>query len=186
MSIVHTYPGHPLLSLSPASLHALRGALAADLGSAAAGYLQEAGYVTGVELLGAFRGWLHEREDATPEELPMADFSQLLGAFFEELGWGELRVEAVGGAVSAVDARNLAEAQPEAALAQAGCFMTSGVLAGFLGTLAGEPLAVLEVECRSAGHERCRFLVGGAAAMDHVFDEMQHGVTYLEAASATV
>ena len=186
MSISHTYPGHPLLSLSPASLHALRAALTADLGSAAAGYLQEAGYMTGVELLGAFRGWLHEREDATPEQLPLADFSQLLAAFFEELGWGDLHVEVVGGAVSAVDARNLAEAQPDAGLAQGGCFVTSGILAGFLGTLAGQPLAVLEVECRSTGHERCRFLVGGAAAMDHVFDEMQQGSSYLEAAASTV
>jgi predicted hydrocarbon binding protein len=175
-----------LVSIPSASLHALRGALAADLGAAAASYLQEAGYGGGVELLAAFRAWVHEREDLSPEELPLPVFQELLSAFFVELGWGTLRVEPVGGAVAAIDAEQWAEAESVGELAHPGCFFTSGLFAGLLGSLAEQPLAVLEVECRSTGASRCRFLVGSAPVMDHVYDSMQHGVHYGEAAAATV
>jgi hypothetical protein len=55
------------------------------------------------------------------------------------------------------------------------------MLAGFFGHVADTPLAVLEVECRSIGSARCRFLLGAADLMSHVFAEVERGVPYEEA-----
>ena len=46
------------------------------------------------------------------------------------------------------------------------------------------PLAVLEVECRSRGSHRCRFLVGSAEVMGHLYERMTEGASYQEAAAA--
>jgi hypothetical protein len=45
---------------------------------------------------------------------------------------------------------------------------------------------VLEVECRSMGHSRCRFLLGNAEVMEHVYGELSRGVGYEEAVEAVV
>jgi hypothetical protein len=55
------------------------------------------------------------------------------------------------------------------------------MFANFFGQIAEAPLAVLEVECRSMGSERCRFLVGNAQVMEHVYGELERGVAYSEA-----
>jgi hypothetical protein len=52
------------------------------------------------------------------------------------------------------------------------------MFADLFGRLAGAPVAVLEVECRSAGQERCRFLVGSPDVMDAVYEEMGNGTDY--------
>ena len=46
------------------------------------------------------------------------------------------------------------------------------------GAVAGAPLAVMEVECRSMGSERCRFLLGSSETMQHIYDGMSQGVHY--------
>ena len=55
------------------------------------------------------------------------------------------------------------------------------MLAGFFGYVADVPLAVLEVECRSTGSPRCRFLLGAADVMSHVYEDVERGVGYEEA-----
>jgi hypothetical protein len=52
------------------------------------------------------------------------------------------------------------------------------MFADFFGRIADAPLAVLEVECRSMGAHRCRFLVGNAEVMEHVYDTMGRGSDY--------
>jgi hypothetical protein len=59
-----------------------------------------------------------------------------------------------------------------------GCYLSSGMFADFFGRLAGAPLAVMEVECRSMGSERCRFLLGSSETMQHVYDGMTQGIPY--------
>ena len=76
-----------------------------------------------------------------------------------------------------------AEADPASGLEYPGCHLTTGMFADFFGRLAGTPLAVMEVECRSMGTQRCRFLIGGAEVMQQVYDQMAEGVSYEEAAS---
>jgi predicted hydrocarbon binding protein len=58
------------------------------------------------------------------------------------------------------------------------------LLAGLLGRVANAPLSVLEVECRSAGHGRCRFLVGSVDVMQYVYEAMARGVSYEHAATS--
>ena len=41
----------------------------------------------------------------------------------------------------------------------------------------------MEVECRSMGADRCRFLVGSAETLQRVYDEMGQGVAYEQAVS---
>lgn len=64
------------------------------------------------------------------------------------------------------------------------CHISTGMFADLFGRLAGAPVAVLEVECRSAGQERCRFLVGSPEVMNLVYDEMGRGASYEEAVRA--
>jgi hypothetical protein len=47
--------------------------------------------------------------------------------------------------------------------------------------MSDEPLAVLEVECRCAGADRCRFLLGNADVLTYVFEEMNDGTAYADA-----
>ena len=58
------------------------------------------------------------------------------------------------------------------------------MLADFLGRVSEETIAVMEVECRSRGDRRCRFLSATPAVLDNVYNEMTAGRTYVEALGA--
>ena len=64
------------------------------------------------------------------------------------------------------------------------CFFSAGMLADFLGRVSEETIAVMEVECRSRGDGRCRFLSATPAVLDNVYNEMTSGRTYVEALGA--
>ena len=64
------------------------------------------------------------------------------------------------------------------------CHVGTGLLAGFFGRVADAPLSVLEVECRSAGANRCRFLIGSVDVLQYVYEAMERGVHYEHAASS--
>jgi hypothetical protein len=64
------------------------------------------------------------------------------------------------------------------------CNLSAGMLADFFGRVADAPLAVMEVECRSTGAERCRFLLGSAEVMQAVYEGMSQGQPYDEAVAA--
>jgi hypothetical protein len=49
------------------------------------------------------------------------------------------------------------------------------MIANLLGRVSGEDVAVLEVECRSRGDERCRFLYGSPAALEIVYEAIREG-----------
>jgi hypothetical protein len=55
------------------------------------------------------------------------------------------------------------------------------MLADFLGRMAQGQVAVMEVECRTRGDSRCRFLVGAPDSLSVLYDRMSHGLTYAEA-----
>jgi predicted hydrocarbon binding protein len=160
------------------ALVALRGILFRDAGTNAAAYLQEAGYAGGNALYGAFTTWNAARGGTAPEALPASEFGQRATEFFAELGWGAVSVGTLHDSVMTVDSPNWAEADPAAAMQYPGCYLSSGLLADFFGRVAGAPLAVMEVECRSMGYERCRFLLGSAETMQHVYNDMTQGKTY--------
>lgn len=176
-------PASGLLAATRDSFLALHAALFRDVGPNAAALLQEAGYAGGPALFDAFGQWLASQGLSDPESLAASEFSARATEFFSEAGWGSIELGAIETVVT-VDSIDWAEGDPTNPLDFPGCYYTAGVFADFFGRLAGEPLAVMEVECRSMGHERCRFLIGTGETMQRVYDEMTQGASY-DAALAT-
>lgn len=173
-----------MIAITHDSLAALRTALLRDTGYAAFGYLQEAGYAGGRALFEAFRAWLTAHGAPAPETLSVEAFQQHAAEFFRECGWGSLEVGELHDTVATLDSPDWGESSPGAGLAHPGCHLSSGMFADFFGRLSDAPLAVMEVECRSAGADRCRFLLGSSDVMQAVYDGMAAGTGYEEAVQA--
>ena len=172
--------GQQMLALTRASLLSLRSALLRDGNPQAAVYLQEAGYAGGDALYTAFKRWLTQRTDIPAEDLDVDAFEQRLSEFFSESGWGRIEIGTLDDVVATLDSADWGESE-HGHLDHPACHISTGMFADLFGRLAGAPVAVLEVECRSSGQPRCRFLVGSPAVMDAVFEEIGRGATYEEA-----
>jgi predicted hydrocarbon binding protein len=177
--------GNGMLGLTRDALTALRNALLRDTGPNAAACLQEAGYAGGGALFDAFRQWLAGRHQATPESLSVDAFQREATEFFRQAGWGSLSVGALHETVATLDSGDWAEATPEQPLEHPFCHLTAGMFADFFGRVADAPLAVMEVECRTVGDARCRFLLGSTEVMQQVYEGMASGRHYDEAVAAT-
>jgi predicted hydrocarbon binding protein len=175
-----------LVAFPRPSLAALRAALMRDMGGAFATYLQEAGYAGGESMFAAFRGWLAAHGMPDAEGLDVPEFQMQAAAFLREMGWGSLAIAPLHDVVAIVDSEDWAEADPMSGMQYPACHYTTGLFADFFGRTAAAPLAVLEVECRSSGSHRCRFLVGSAEVMGHLYEQMAAGVSYTDAASSLV
>jgi len=103
-----------------------------------------------------------------------------LSEFFTSGGWGSVTLHPVGTGALALDSTDWAEAAPGTAQSPM-CFFSAGMLADFLGRFADETVAVMEVECRSRGDERCRFLSATPQVLEKVYDEMTAGRSYADA-----
>lgn len=176
--------GTGMLAITRDALTALRAALLRDTGASAAGYLQEAGYAGGGALFEAFRSWLASRGIGAPESLTVDAFQREAAEFFRRTGWGSLHVGALHETVATLDSEDWGEAAPESGAEQPSCHLSAGMFADFFGRLANAPLAVMEVECRSAGGNRCRFLLGSTEVMQRVYEEMSEGAGYTAAVGA--
>jgi predicted hydrocarbon binding protein len=177
--------GSGMVAITRDALAGLRTALMRDTGYAAAGYLQEAGYAGGGALFGAFRDWLAERNAGSPESLSVGAFQLHAAEFFRECGWGSLAIGDLHDTVATLDSSDWAESTPGAGLEHPACHLSSGMFADFFGRVAAAPLAVMEVECRSTGAERCRFLLGSTDVLQQVYDEMSRGANYEDAVGAS-
>ena len=170
--------GSGMLGITRDGLIALRAALVRDGGAGGLAYLQEAGYAGGGALFEAFRQSLAARGVGAPESLSVEDFQSEATEFFRRAGWGSLRVGSLHDTVATLDSGDWAEATPEAPVEHVACSYSAGMFADFFGRVADAPLAVMEVECRSAGGERCRFLLGSAEVMQSVYDRIAEGHSY--------
>ena len=175
-------PDNGLVALTRDSLLALRVALFRDFGPNAAASLQEAGFAGGQTVYDAFARWLEKRGFGEPESLPAMEFAAQAGEFLHGLGWGAIELGSLAD-VATIDAADWAESDPAHPLDFPGCYYSAGMFADLFGRLAGEPVAVMEVECRSMGASRCRWLVGTGEVMQHVYDQMGQGISYDEALS---
>ena len=176
--------GSGMLALTRDTLTALRAALVRDTGAAAAGYLQEAGYAGGQSLFDAFRHWLAARGRGTPESLSVEAFQREATDFFRQAGWGSLEIGALDDTVATLDSSDWGEADPGAGAELPSCHVSAGLFADFFGRLADAPLAVMEVECRSRGDGRCRFLLGSTDVMQRIYEGMANGEEYASAVRA--
>lgn len=172
----------PLVALPRQSLAALRSALMRDLGGGFATYLQEAGYAGGDAIFTSFRDWLAAR-GGNADGVGFAEFQGLAAEFFRETGWGTLEIGTLNDVVITLDSADWAEADPTLNIGFPACYYSMGLLADFFGRMAGAELACYEVECRSNGASRCRFLLGSAEVIGQVYQRMSEGVGY-EAAVA--
>lgn len=173
-----------MVAFGRAALASLRGALLNDSVISGASYLQEAGYAGSESLFQSFRDWARDQVDGDAGELGIEQFGELASRYFRDAGWGSLTLGSLGGAVATVDSADWGEADPTIHLSQPACFLTTGMLAGFFGQLAEVPLAVLEVECRSMGASRCRFLVGASEVVGHIYEGIEQGLEYEAAVQA--
>jgi predicted hydrocarbon binding protein len=159
---------------------ALQGAAHDSRNPLAIDAVRDAGYRAGQALFEAFADWTLDRGEPDPDALPHDRFVTLSSEFFAELGWGELTFTSLGDAVIALDA----EAWSEADGGGSGCMVSTGLFAGFFGQLADAPVAVLEVECRDGGCDRCRFLLGSIDVLGYVYEAMERGIPYDRAAAS--
>ena len=168
-----------LVSLGPTSLRTLRAALERLLGEQSAALLQETGYASGQEMYRAFGSWLQPRANvADPSDLDASFLDQMLSEFFRDIGWGTTTLEQLADSAMALDAAVWAEAGTDTGALAPSCHITTGLLAAFMSELAGEPVAVMQVECLTCGDQRCRFLIGSGATLQLVFEAISRGESY--------
>jgi predicted hydrocarbon binding protein len=136
--------------------------------------LREAGYAGAASLFDAFETWLAENGDGKAEELPIDEFSQRAGEFFQAAGWGRVTFRSLHDALAVIDIESCWEAQLRGE-GERGCHLTTGTLAGFLGCLADYPVAVMEIECSVGPTGRCRFLAGNADMLEHAYERVARG-----------
>jgi predicted hydrocarbon binding protein len=170
-----------LTALPHASLKALRASLVRDMGDGFAAVLQDAGYAGGDAVYGAFADWCARRGEDAPDSLSYTMFQQNAAQFFAEAGWGSVTMTPLGDAAVALDSADWSEADPAAAMPYPACYYSAGMLADFFGRVAGSTLTCMEVECRTAGAARCRFLLGSADVIAHVYQRLGEGVGYEDA-----
>ncbi len=167
-----------LVAVSPKVFHALRDRVGAQA-------LQEAGYAAGEGTYAAFCTWLPQNVGVEqPGELAVPRLAEVLSQFFSSLGWGTVEVTPIGDAAVAFDSTDWAEAQTDGALQYPGCYFTAGLLADFMSRMGDAALAVMEVECRSRGDERCRWLVGAPDTLTGLYQHMAQGADYLSVLGA--
>lgn len=158
------------LAIPVASLAALRRALTTEVGpDAAARALRAAGHAAG-------DAWYPQLSTNNENgEVPESVFWRRFAQLFSSHGWGSLSHSAIHPGVGALDAADWVEADTNATETRPSCFFTTGLLANLLGNVASSNVAVMEVECRSAGHARCRFLFGSAEALNALYSRVAGG-----------
>jgi predicted hydrocarbon binding protein len=159
---------------TPSIVRQLHASLAAHAPEQLVTILQEGGYAAGEGLYRAFAA------ANNPAELDADLLPETLSDFFRTGGWGSVTITPVGTGALAIDSTDWAEADPGTAQTPM-CFFSAGMLADFLGRISDETIAVMEVECRSKGDARCRFLSATPEILDKVYNEMTAGKTYEEA-----
>ncbi|HSJ07107.1 MAG TPA: V4R domain-containing protein [Longimicrobiales bacterium] len=162
----------PEVALPVAALGAVMEALNAQLGpEAAADALRTAGYAAGDAFFRILAG-------SSPDELktlPADRFWGRLGMLFSARGWGHFRYEQAHPGVGSLESADWVESRTDSVAEQPACHFTTGLLANLLGNVAGAEVGVIEVECRSRGDGRCRFLFGGTDAVYAVYHRMAEG-----------
>lgn len=160
----------PMVTLPAATLGALHEVLEPDLA-------REVGFQSGAAFLAALDDQVGGGGAAT---LDAEDFWARLRDFFAAGGWGVLESERLHPAILSLSSERWAEADGRSS-GHPACHLTTGVLADLLSRIAGAELAVMEVECRASGEERCRFLIGNVDALDQVYRSLREGDDFRQA-----
>jgi hypothetical protein len=165
------------VALPALGLSKIRLALREEVGPVAAVHaLHSAGFAAGAELFQEFQRTLQ----AELGELPEPVLWERLAAFFRQRGWGSLGHRRVHPGVGLLESPDWAEAVPHTE-EQPQCAFSTGLLSNFLTLLAGSPVAVLEVRCRSRGDDACSLAFGSEATIQRLYERLLEGDTLDEA-----
>lgn len=154
--------------------------LSGELGAGSVAALREAGRAAGRSLMRELPG----RDPS--DELGVERFWEQLGRAARGRGYGRAEYRVVAADVARVDLHASPEASPVPGGGDGeprpGCHFAAGWLGGALTAAAGEPVAVLEVEC-GAGDEdpACGFLVGPEGRLEEIRASMAAGASVEEA-----
>jgi predicted hydrocarbon binding protein len=113
----------------------------------------------------------------TPQALDGRYLGDALAGYFREEGWGNLNAETLAPCLLAIDSPDWIEAAPRDASVPS-CHFSCGMFSDLFTRLGGYPAAVMEVECRSRGEARCRFLVGSPDLLTWLYEGMVAGTSY--------
>lgn len=163
------------MALPRTALVTLRRSLRSEVGPLGAVHaLHAAGFETGralsTDLLSVLGGELGK--------VDVPDFWERFREFWVTRGWGRLDHHDPHPAVGLLTSVDWAESDEEGREAQPSCSFTAGLLAGVLGAIAGGPVAVLEVRCRSRGDSECAFAFGGEAAVHDLYGALLEGADF--------
>lgn len=142
--------------------------------------LHQAGYQAGLAAATA----VHQGAGGDSFRLSESGFWTNLADYFSRRGWGTLSHETLHPAVGLLSSKDWAEAKPDDPDPEASCSFSAGFLSGLLSQLAGGPVAVLEVECRSRGDARCAFAFGSEGAIHELYGAMVDGADLTAALAA--
>lgn len=176
-----------LIGVAIATLRELRATTLAALSAGPSGEadavdaLREAGFAGGDAVFDAFEQWLGEIEGVgatgrlrPAPDLTLEEFADRAAAYFRAAGWGIVQFDSRhDNGVVTLTVNDCWEVDNAADESSPSCHVTTGMLAAFFGKLAGYPVAVMETECRSAGAERCRFLLGNSHVMAIKWEELR-------------
>lgn len=172
------------IQLGPRALIHLRTSLERVSGAHAATLLREAGFASGEAMYAAFAALAAERFGVErPQALDAHHLGLAMQQFWMATGWGAAGLTTMGPGVMAIDADQWAESAPGHE-EYPSCHFSSGMLADIFTRLGGVQAAVMEVECRSRGDARCRFLVSSPALLTALYQRMTRGEGYQAAVFA--
>jgi predicted hydrocarbon binding protein len=168
----------PRLNFGRATLDQLRVVLERETPSQAAGLLREIGFSAGEALYEGFVESVAGRFGVeTPQALDSRYLGDALAGHLREAGWGTVSTETVAPGLWAVDSSDWTESAPRDASVPS-CHFSAGMLSDFFTRMGGYPAAVMEVECRSRGEARCRFLVGSPDLLTWTYEGIVAGTPY--------
>lgn len=136
--------------------------------------LREAGFGGGPAVYAAFEQWLVENNAGAAANLSIEEFGDHAAKYFRDAGWGLVDFDATSEeGVAVLSMSDCWEVDSSGYDVHPACHITTGTLAAFFGQLAGYPVAVMETECRSAGGQRCRFLLGSTEMMQYKWEQLE-------------
>lgn len=154
--------------------------LCGELGTGSIAALREAGRTAGrglVQTLPAGDG---------AAAMDVDRFWTELGRAAVDAGFGRPEYRVLEAGVGEVQLRASPEARSDGigtAFARRGCHFATGWIGGALSAAAGEPVAVLEVQCSLGGDaDACRFLVGRESRLEEVRSALRAGAGSLSEA----
>jgi len=142
--------------------------------------LHHAGYQAGVDVSGS----LMASGVTDVANLGQDEFWATVTGFLAKRGWGTLRLDPAHAGVGILTSSDWAEASEGEIDPDASCHFSTGFLSGLLSELAGGPVAVLEVDCRTRGGASCRFAFGSEGAIHQLYGRLLEGADLDAALSA--